>query len=224
VLDAVDRFVAPSRYAVGQLALLGLPSDRIEPLEHYLPAEAFAQRSVAAAGGYALVASRLSEEKGIDVAVRAAAESGVPLRIAGDGPAYDGLVRVAESAGAQVDFLGRVGRQELAGLLRGAAMVLMPSRYHEFSPYSALEAMAAGVPVLASRLGGLPELIGGERCLPPNDPAALAARMADLWQRPDLREHEGEALLCRARERHAEAPYVERLLDLYERVCRETRA
>jgi glycosyltransferase involved in cell wall biosynthesis len=218
VLETVDRFVAPSRYAVGQLALLGVPSDRIEPLEHYLPAEAFAERSAAAAGAYALVASRLSEEKGIDTAIGAAAESGVPLRIAGEGPAQDDLAALAESSGARVDFLGRVGRQELAALLRGAAMLLMPSRYHEFSPYSALEAMAAGVPVLASRLGGLPELIGADRCLAPNDVTALASRMAELWQRPDLREHEGEALLRRARERHAEAPYLERLLDLYERV------
>jgi glycosyltransferase involved in cell wall biosynthesis len=46
--------------------------------------------------------------------------------------------------------------------------------------------------------------------------------MADLWERPDLREHEGEALLRRARERHAEATYVERLLDLYERVTNST--
>jgi glycosyltransferase involved in cell wall biosynthesis len=174
------------------------------------------------------VASRLSQEKGIDTAIRAAAASGVPLRVAGEGPAEDHLAALAEREGAHVDFLGRVGRESLAGLLRGAAMALMPSRYHEFSPYSALEAMAAGVPVLASRLGGLPELVGGERCLPPNDPEALATRMAELWQRPDLREHEGEALLRRARERHAEAPYVERLLDLYERVTtgvwRETRA
>jgi glycosyltransferase involved in cell wall biosynthesis len=78
--------------------------------------------------------------------------------------------------------------------------------------------MAAGVPVVASKLGGLPELIGANRCLPPNDPAALAARMSELWKRPDLREQEGEALLSRARERHSEGPYVERLLDLYERV------
>jgi glycosyltransferase involved in cell wall biosynthesis len=142
----------------------------------------------------------------------------VPLRVAGEGPANDGLARLAASSGAEVDFLGRVGRDELARLLDGAAMVLMPSRYHEFSPYSALEAMAAGVPVLASRLGGLPELIGAERCLPPNDAPALAERMTDLWERPDLREHEGESLLHRAKERHTEGPYVERLLDLYERL------
>jgi glycosyltransferase involved in cell wall biosynthesis len=219
VLATVDRFVAPSRYAVGQLALLGVPADRLAPLEHYLPAEAFAERSGAAQGSYALVASRLSEEKGIDTAIEAAAQSGVPLRVAGEGPANDGLARLASSSGAEVEFLGRVGRDDMAGLLAGAGMLLMPSRYHEFSPYSALEAMAAGVPVLASRLGGLPELIGAERCLPPNDAPALAERMSDLWERPDLREHEGESLLRRAKERHAEGPYVERLLDLYDRLA-----
>jgi glycosyltransferase involved in cell wall biosynthesis len=218
VLETVDRFVAPSNYAAGQLALLGVPAERLEPLPHYLPDEAFAGRSAAARGDYALVASRLSEEKGIDTAIEAAALSGVPLRIAGEGPARDELARRVERGSAQVELLGRVGRDRLAELLAGAAMLLMPSRYHEFAPFSAIEAMAAGVPVLASRLGGLPELIGSERCLPRNDPAALATRMSELWEHPDLREHEGEALLSRARERHSERQYTERLLNLYERV------
>ena len=94
-------------------------------------------------------------------------------------------------------------------------MVLMPSRYHEFAPYSALEAMAAGVPVIASSLGGLPELVGEERCIPPNDPHALAARMRNLWCEPERRRSEGDALIERARTRHSEERYLERLLDLY---------
>jgi glycosyltransferase involved in cell wall biosynthesis len=97
-------------------------------------------------------------------------------------------------------------------------MVLMPSRYHEFSPYSALEAMAAGVPVLASNLGGLPELIGSERCVMPNDQHALAARMRNLWTDAARRGRDGEALLERARQNHPEEAYTRRLLDLYERV------
>jgi len=220
VLGAVDRFVAPSHYAVGQLALLGVPAERLEPLPHYLPAGAFAERSAAAGGRYALIASRLSEEKGIDVAIEAAALAGVPLRVAGEGPAGAELASRAAERGAPAEFLGRVDRDQLDRLLGGAAMVLMPSRYHEFSPYAALEAMAAGVPVVASRLGGLPELIGSERCVAPNDPPALAARMSELWQCPELREQEGHSLLAAARERHAEGPYLERLLDLYRRVVR----
>ena len=94
-------------------------------------------------------------------------------------------------------------------------MVLMPSRYHEFAPYSALEAMAAGTPVVASALGGLPELIGAEQCVPAGDLAALAARMSALWEDRELRQATGERLLARARSRHGEAEYVRRLLELY---------
>ena len=218
VIDAVTRFVAPSRYAAGQLALLGLPAERVEVLPHYLPGQAFAERSAAGEGDYALVASRLSEEKGIDVAIDAAAASGVPLRIAGDGPAAARLREQAASSHGDIEFLGRLERRELERVLRGAGMMLMPSRYHEFSPYSALEAAAAGVPVLASRLGGLPELVGAERCVAPNDPQALAVRMRELWDDPELRGKQGEELLCRAREAHSEERYLSALLDLYDRV------
>src|SRR5215211_1157462 len=86
VFGAVDRFVAPSDYAVRRLAALGVPAERLEALPPYLPARAFAQRSAAGEGRYALLAARLSEEKGGDIAIRAAAAAGVPLRVAGEGP------------------------------------------------------------------------------------------------------------------------------------------
>ena len=122
VYEAVDRFVAPSAYAVGQLARLGVPAERIESLPHYLPAGAFAERSRAAEGSYALVASRLSVEKGIDIAIDAAAAAGVPLRVAGEGPAEaDCGQRGPGRAGAPVEFLGRVEREGMPELLAGAA-------------------------------------------------------------------------------------------------------
>jgi glycosyltransferase involved in cell wall biosynthesis len=219
VLRVVDRFVAPSRYAVGQLALLGVPADRLEALPHYLPAEAFAERSRAADGSYALVAARLSVEKGIDTAIEAASRAGVPLRVAGEGPAASDLAAHARRLRVPVEMLGRVDREELGQLLAGAGALLMPSRYHEFSPYAALEAMAAGVPVIASRLGGLPELLGPERCIPPNDPDMLAERLKELWEEPERRRADGEALMRRARERHGEERFTSELLRLYERLA-----
>jgi glycosyltransferase involved in cell wall biosynthesis len=215
VLESVDRFVAPSRWAAGQLGRHGLPADRIDVLPHYLPATAFAASSNAGASAYALVAARLSQEKGIDTALQAAAASGVPLRVAGEGPAGERLRELARSAGAPVEFLGRVDRAGMAELLAGAGALVMPSRYHEFAPYAAIEAMAAGVPVIASRLGGLPELIGPSRCVAPNDPEALARRLRALWDDPGRRAADGDALLARAREHHAEPRYVERLLGIY---------
>lgn len=215
VFDAVDRFVVPSSYASGQAAKLGVPADRIDVVPHYLPADAFAARSRAAEGAYALVAARLAPEKGIDTAIEAAALSDIPLRVAGDGPAASELARHAAATGAPVEFTGRLDRAGLERELAGAAMLLMPSRYHEFAGYAALEAMAAGVPVIASRLGALPELAGEEHCVAEGDPHALAARMRMLWQDPARRASEGDALIARARRNHSERGYLERLLAVY---------
>ena len=216
-IGSVDRFVTPSRWAAGQAARLGVPAERIDVVPHYLPAAAYAGESRAGDGQYALVAARLSPEKGVDTAIEAAALADIPLRVAGEGPASARLMELANLIGAPVDFVGRLDRAGMERELRGAAMLLMPSRYHEFAGYSALEAMAAGVPVIGSRLGALPELLGDERCLPPNDPHAVAARMRQLWCEPERRREEGEALIARARGGHAEEHYVERLLDVYSR-------
>src|ERR671910_738777 len=128
---------------------------------------------------------------------------GVPLRVVGEGPADAELAELAARTGAPVDFIGRLERASLERELAGASMLLVPSRYHEFAGYSALEAMAAGVPVIASTLGALPEIVGAARCVPPNDPAALAARMTALWADPELRRADGDELIARARAHHS---------------------
>jgi glycosyltransferase involved in cell wall biosynthesis len=207
--------VVPSRYAAGQSAVLGVPADRIEVVPHYLPGEAFAEKSRAADGGYALIAARLSPEKGVDTAIEAAALADIPLRVAGEGDAISKLSEFAEVISAPVEFVGRLDREALQAELAGAAMLLMPSRYHEFAGYSALEAMAAGVPVVASSLGALPELVGEQHCVPPNEPHALAARMRKLWRDPGRRRAEGDAHIERVREAHSEERYLSRLRDVY---------
>jgi len=216
--ESVDRFVAPSRWAAGQLELLGVPGNRLEVLPNYLPAAELASTSRAQEGGYALAAGRLSPEKGMDVAIEAAARAGVPLKIAGEGPAGGELAGLARRIGAPVELLGQVPRARLRELLGRAAMLVLGSRCHEFAPFAVLEAMGAGVPVAASRSGGTPELVGAERCVPLGDPQALAARMRALWEDPARRRDEGEALRARAAERYSEERFRRDLLGLYRRL------
>jgi glycosyltransferase involved in cell wall biosynthesis len=204
VFDAVDMFVTPSEYARGQLARLGLPPERVTVLPNYVPE--FAERSSAEHGTYAVAFGRLSPEKGFNVAAEAAALSGVPLKIAGAGE-----LAVRPPA----ELVGELRSPDLAALLRGAAMAVVPSLGGDVMPYAALEAMAAGLPVIASRSGSLPELVGAERCVPRGDAQALAAAMTALWRDPQRRRDEGEALLTRARARFAEAGYTNALRALY---------
>jgi glycosyltransferase involved in cell wall biosynthesis len=213
VLGGVDRFVTPSQYARGQLARLGLPSERVSVLPNYVPS--FAECSEADSGEYAVAFGRLSAEKGFDVAVEAAALSGVPLKIAGAGPLEAQLRARTAAMRGQVELLGQVPPARLAGLLRGAAMALVPSLGGDVMPYAALEAMAAGLPVIASRSGSLPELVGAERCVPRGDHQALANAMNALWDDPQRRRAEGEALLSRVRANHGEERYIDGLLEAY---------
>ncbi len=170
----VDAFVVPSRFAGARLRELGAPIGAAHVLPHVI--REFAVESEADAGGHALLATRLAPEKGIDVAIEACRIAEVPLVVAGDGPEQ---ARLAD-AGGDVTFIGRVDRRELARLRRAAALALAPSRSAETFGLAAAEAMAAGLPVAASRIGALPELVPGDWLVPPDDPRALAAVLTRL--------------------------------------------
>jgi glycosyltransferase involved in cell wall biosynthesis len=221
--QSTDRFVAPSHWAAGQLARMGVPRERLDVLTHYVPAEELAGGSRAHQGRYLIAVGRLSPEKGLDVAIEAAALAGVPLWIAGDGPSAAELAAQVARLGAPVQLLGQVPRAELSALLAGAAGLVLSSRSHEFSPFSVLEAMGAGLPVVATRSGGVPELIGEERCVALGDASALAERMRVLWSDPGRRREDGEQLLARAARQHSERRYLEDLLGIYRRASDSSR-
>jgi glycosyltransferase involved in cell wall biosynthesis len=215
VFANVDRFVTPSMYAARQLEKLGLPAGRTEVVPHYIPATAFADRSLAHRGRFALAFGRLSAEKGFDCAIDAAAIAEVPLRIAGEGPLEEDLRRRIVREKAPVELCGRVPPATLRDLLRRAAMVVVPTTGNETFGFAALEAMAAGVPVVAARAGALPEIVGDDRVVPRADALALAARMRELWDDPQRRADEGDAAIARARQEFSEDRYLHRLLAVY---------
>jgi glycosyltransferase involved in cell wall biosynthesis len=215
VFASVDRFITPSTYAARQLEKLGLPAGRTDVLPHYIPATAIFDGSRADEGEFALAFGRLSAEKGFDLAIDAAATAGVPLKIAGEGPVEPELAERIERQQAPAQLCGKLPPDALRGLLRRAAMVVVPTTGNETFGFAALEAMAAGVPVVASRAGALPEIVGDDACVPRGDALALAARMQELWNDPEQRAADGEAGIRRARDEFGEERYVRSLLALY---------
>jgi glycosyltransferase involved in cell wall biosynthesis len=215
-IRAVDGFVAPSAFAARRLGDQVLGNAHIAVVHNFVGGDEFAAAPPEGRGVHALFAGRLSEEKGADTAILAAAESGVPLAIAGSGPDAARLERLAQEHAAPVTFLGRIPPEQMGALRAHAAFAVVPSRWDEPCPYSVIEAMAAGLPVLASGRGGLPEMVGEEQVLPDRDVASWAAAMKTLWNDEAERTRRGAQSLARAHQLFGEERFYSALMDVYE--------
>jgi glycosyltransferase involved in cell wall biosynthesis len=145
------------------------------------------------APGYLLFVGRLRIRKGVEVLLEAL-QPGIRLLIAGDGEHRAALERKAAELRSQAVFLGRCDAGRVRGLLGGAAALVVPSTY-EGMPLVVLEAMEAGVPVVASRVSGIPEVVEDGRTgwlVPAEDPRALAAALKEVLERPEEARRRGE--------------------------------
>jgi glycosyltransferase involved in cell wall biosynthesis len=214
LIESVDRFVAPVPQLSDDLTELGFDLP-LTVLPTWLPSSEFVVESQSGAGEYALFVGRVTEDKGALVAIEAAAESQVPLRIAGDGPDIRRAQQLAQQLSAPVEFLGRIDGQALVAARMGAAFALLPSKWREVLPFSALEALASGLPLLTSDRGGLPDLTEPQFVSPAGDSSALASQMRALFDDRGSREAAGRRALERAHERFSENVYAARLGELY---------
>lgn len=161
---------------------------------------------------------RLAPVKGVDVLLEAFALArqsapDIRLTIVGDGPERARLEALAGPMGEAVRFTGYLSQGEVAALLAGADALVLAS-HAEGVPVVLMEAMAAGRAVIATDITGVPELVDdgvSGFLVPPGDPAAFAARMAEVAQDPDLRRRLGQAGKARVREAfdvHVEAARI----------------
>lgn len=166
-----------------------------------------------------LAVGRLTGQKGFDTLLAAAARwqgrSPRPLlAIAGEGPLASSLAASAEKAGLAVRFLGQRG--DVPALLAAADVLAAPSRW-EGQPLLLQEALRAGTPIVASRVGGLPDLLGSDAALlvPPEDPAGLAAAVLLVLDDRDLAGRLTAAARSRAARLPSEADAVAAAVAVY---------
>ena len=164
--SAVSRFVGPCRFIVDKFAEHGFDRGKLRYVPNFFEsaddAPAAADDVVAlrqARGRYILYFGRLSPEKGVDVLIDAAAAANAPLTIVGDGPQRDALEAQARALGARCVFTGHLKGAALWAEVEAATAVALPSLWYEIAPKSVLEAQARGKPIVATRIGGLPELV-----------------------------------------------------------------
>ena len=183
----IRRFFAPSNFMREKLIQGGLPSERVVFVPHFIEAEAISPSD--APGDYMLFFGRLVPQKGVLTFLRAAEKCpGIPCKILGDGPLDETVrTRITERRLSNVQPLGRLEGDPLWNTLRAARAVVVPSEWHEPFGLVILESMAAGRPVIASRVAGPAEIVEHNRdglLFDMGDADALANTMRQLWNDP----------------------------------------
>lgn len=194
-------FSATSAVTYEQLRKLIGPAAEIVSVQAGVPDELFDLER--AESDYLLYFGRLDWfQKGLDVMLDAmkllvARRPGLRLKVAGRGKDLPRLVEQAGQLGiaANLEVLGAVGDAERDVLFAGARVLLMPSRFEGFGMVAA-EAMAAGIPIVATTAGSLPEVVDppeGGVLVPPGDPESLAAAVDALLSDPERRHALGKS-------------------------------
>lgn len=188
-----SHVIAPSTHVGRLVAGWGVPADRIHVVYNAVDGEVFAglpdRATVRTELGWSpstptiVTVGRLTHVKGVDLAIEALAAlpDAVRLVVVGDGPDSDALANLANRLGVahRVEFTGRKSLSEVARYLAAGDVFVLASRT-EGLPHVVLEAMLAGTPVVATRVGGTPELVhDGEtgRLVPPDDAGALTSAL-----------------------------------------------
>ena len=217
----VDRFIALTEFSKSRFTNAGFPAERIAVKPNFVE-DRYATPGEDARQG-ALFVGRLSVEKGISTLMRAWEGLDVPLRVAGDGPLYD---TVRSAATAEIYVLGRTAPETVAGEMARAAFLVQPSECYENFPMTIAEAYCRGLPVIASRLGAMAEIVeDGNTGLhfTPGDAADLAAKIRWARAHPDAMRRMGANARRVYEKKYTPEINYRQLLAIYENVVEGNR-
>jgi len=154
---SLTRLIAPSKFIKDRFVAFGWPAEMIDVIynsfDQNLLGETLPEED------YILYFGGLSEEKGVETLIKAAAKTGLKTKIAGDGRQGQILKSLSDKLKAPIEFCGFKSGNDLRNLILRAKAVIIPSIWPENMPLSLLESLSLGKIVIASNIGGIPEII-----------------------------------------------------------------
>ena len=218
----VDLYIALTEFARRKFVEGGLPPERVVVKPNFVHP---APRPKEGVGEYALFVGRLAAEKGVELLLHAWRElkpAAIPLRIAGDGPLREKLEsEIKKSELTNVSLLGSVSPAQVADQMRGARFLLCPSLWYEGFPVTVAEAFACGLPVIASDLGSLAEIVAQGRTglhVTPGDPRELACAVEWAWDHPEAMECMGRHARGEFERKYTAERNYRNLMRIYDRL------
>jgi glycosyltransferase involved in cell wall biosynthesis len=222
--EKVGVYIALSDFARKKFIEGGLPGERIVVKPNFVDPDPGLK---CGAGEFALYVGRLSVEKGLRVLLGAwgRLQEKIPLRIAGDGPLKEEIAAEIKTRElSSVELLGRLAPSEIVSFMQGARFLVLPSVCYENFPLAVAEAFACGLPVIASRLGSMAEIVAdGDTGLhvAPGDSAELAAKADWAWRNPGRLQEIGKAGRQEYVSKYGPEQNYKRLMGIFERAIEE---
>ncbi len=181
---SVDAFICPSRFMALKMEQGGYDPSKLVVLNNFINSSTPEALDYSRRGDYYCYVGRLSPEKGVETLLKAASRVQAKLLVAGGGPLF-GELKARFADVPQITFMGQLGGGAVAELLRQARFSVVPSEWYENNPFSVIESLCAGTPVLGAEIGGIPELITPDNGMlfPPGDADALAEPIKEMNRR-----------------------------------------
>lgn len=215
----VARFSCPGQFQALKMGEFGIPANSLVHLPNFLFLDDVPLATPPPIGSYALYLGRLTGEKGLWTLLEASCITPIPLRILGEGPMYGDLHRaIQERQLGQVEMLGYQQGEELARSIDNARFLVVPSEYYEVFGQIIMEAFSRGKPVIATNIGGIPEVVSQARdglLIPPGQPEALAQAMRWLWERPQDAAEMGRNGRDKVARQYSAEVHYQNLMQLY---------
>lgn len=214
---STDMFITPSVFMHNKMLEARFPRRQLVTICNFIGLEKMAELEKLGVNeqreDYFCYVGRLSEEKGIETLLKAAADSGVRLMVAGDGPLRAELERRFASVPG-ISFLGHICADEVMKLLSSAKASVMPSECFENNPLGVIESLCAGTPVIGSNIGGIPELLNESNGIvfSSGNAEELANIFSTFGHRHAFRHAE---IAAEARKRFGSERYYGQLMDAY---------
>jgi len=215
----VDCYIVLTSFSRSRYVAAGFPEDLIRVKPNFVDPDPGTRTGN---GNYALFVGRLDPEKGVPTLLKAWLQMphSRTLRIAGDG-SYRPQLEAFAKVYPNVEFTGWLPRQRVVEEMKGARFVVFPSEWYENNPLVIIEAFSCGVPVIASSLGAMQELVEHGRTgllFRPGDVDDLARTMALAWEQPDFLRRLGENGRAEYEAKYTAAANYRQLIDIYQEV------
>jgi glycosyltransferase involved in cell wall biosynthesis len=217
--ELVDAYIVLSAFSRSRFVQAGLPDELIKVKPNFVHCDPGKRQGN---GSYVLFVGRLDREKGVPTLLKAWQQlpRDMSLQIVGEGPARNELMAMVKGC-SNVSFTGWLSNEQVFCAMKQARVLVFASEWYENSPLTIIEAFACGLPVIASNLGAMPELVEHGRnglLFDPGNADHLARTILEAWQQPEYMQRLGDHAREDYEKKYSSAANYRQLMDIYEHV------